>query len=115
MDSRVVVWIREFLLCRSQRVRVGGQLSEEVRVTSGIPQGSVLGPLLFLAYVNNIWRNPESKIRLFADDCIIYRKIVNNYNVQKLKTDLDRLGDWVVENEMKINLNKSTALRFMRA
>ena len=71
VDSRVVVWIREFLLGRTQRVRVGGQLSAEVRVTSGVPQGSVLDPLLFLAYVNDIWRNMESTIRLFADDCVI--------------------------------------------
>jgi hypothetical protein len=68
VDSKVVVWIREFLLCCTQRVRVE-QLSEEVRVTSGIPQGSVLGPLLFLAYINDISRNMESTIRLFADDC----------------------------------------------
>jgi len=54
---------------------VGGQLSDEVRVTSGVPQGSVLGPLLFLAYVNDIWRNMVSTIRLFADDCVIYRKL----------------------------------------
>jgi len=74
VDFRVVVWIREFLLSRTQRVRVGGQLSAEVRVTLGVPQGSVLGPLLFLAYVNVIWRNMESTIRLFADDCLIYRK-----------------------------------------
>ena len=57
VDARVVVWIREFLLGRTQRVRVGGHLSEEIRVTSGVPQGSVLGPLLFLAYVNDIWSN----------------------------------------------------------
>jgi hypothetical protein len=59
VDSRIVVWVGEFLLGRTQRVSVGGQLSEEVRVTSGVPQGSVLGPLLFLAYVNNIWKNTE--------------------------------------------------------
>jgi hypothetical protein len=94
VDSRVDVWIREFLIVRSQRVRVAGQLSEEVRVTSGVPQGSVLGPLLFLVYVNDIWRNIESKITLFADDCIIYREILNNNNIQKLQTDVDRLGDW---------------------
>jgi hypothetical protein len=79
-------------------------------VTSG-----VLGPLLFLAYINNIWRNNESKIRLFVDDCIIYRKTVNNYDVEKLQTDLNRLGDWAVENEMKIDLYQSTTLSFTTA
>jgi len=72
--------------------RMGGQLSAEVRVTSGVPQGSVLGPLLFLAYVNDIWRNMESTIRLFVDDCVIYRKIINNADMEKLQKDLYRLG-----------------------
>jgi hypothetical protein len=85
VDSRVVVWIREFISGRTQRVRVGGQLSEGVRVTSGAPQGSVLGPLLFLAYVNNIRRNTESTIRLFADDCIICRKIINNKDMESCR------------------------------
>jgi len=84
-------------------------------VTSGVPQGSVLGPLLFLAYVNDIWKNLESTIRLFADDCIIYREILNVKDVEQLQTDLDRLVDWVEGNEMTINPNKSKALRFSRA
>jgi len=92
VDSRVVVWIREFLLDRMQRVRVGGQLSAEVRVKSGVPQGSVLGSLLFLAYVNDIWRNMESIIRHFADDYVIYRKMINNADMEKLQKDLVRLG-----------------------
>jgi len=71
MDTRVDIWVREFLLGRTQRVRVGGQLSKEVKVTSGLPQGSVLGPLQFLVYVNDMWRNIDSSIRLFADDCTI--------------------------------------------
>jgi hypothetical protein len=100
---------------RFRRVRVEGHHSEKVRVTSGVPQGSVLGPLLFLAYVNDIWRGIESTIRLFADDCIIYRKILNIRDVEKLQNDLDILGDWAERNEMKINPNKSKALSFTRA
>src|SRR5215831_5727945 len=64
VENRVVEWIKQFLTGRTQRVRVGGELSDEVRVTSRVPQGSVLGPLLFLAYVNDIGRNIESNIRL---------------------------------------------------
>jgi len=115
VDSRVVVWIREFLLGCTQGVRVGGQLSAEVTVTSGVPQGSVLGPLLFLASVNDIWRNRESTIRHFADDCVIYRKIINNADMEKLQKDLDRPWEWAVENAMKINPSKSKAIRFTRA
>ena len=83
--------------------RVDGQLSEKVRGTSGVLQGSVLGHLLFLAYVNDIWRNTDSNIWLFADDCIIYRRITDNSDFEKLQTDLNRLGEWAVENELKIN------------
>ena len=115
VDSRVMVWIREFLLDSTQRVRVGGQLSAEVRITSGVPQGSVLGLLLFLAYVNDIWRNMESTTILFADDCVIYRKIINNADMEKLQKFLDRLEEWAVENAMKINPRKSKAIRFTRA
>jgi hypothetical protein len=74
VDLRVVVWAKEFLLGRSQRVRIDGQLHEEVRVTSRVLQGSVLSPLLLLAHVNDIWSNNESNIRLFADNCVICRK-----------------------------------------
>ena len=57
----------------------------------------------------------ESTIRLFADDCVIYRKIINNADMEKLQKDLDRLGKWEVEIAMKINPSKSKAIRFTRA
>ena len=114
VDWRVAGWIREFLLGRSQRVRVDGHLSEEIAVTSGVPQGSVLGPLLFLAYVNDIWKNVESNIRLFADDCILYRRIRDKRNIDILLADLNRLMEWALVNEMRINPGKSKAVSFIK-
>jgi retron-type reverse transcriptase len=90
VDSRVVVWIREFLLGRTQIARVGGKLSEEVGVTSGVPQRSILFPLLSLAYVNDIRKNMASTVRTFADDCVIYRKIIKNEDVEILQRVLDQ-------------------------
>ena len=57
----------------------------------------------------------ESTIRLFADDCVIYRKIINNADMEKFQKDLYRLGEWAVDNAMKINPSKSKAIRFTRA
>jgi hypothetical protein len=91
------------------------RLSEGVRVTSGVPQGSALGPLLLLAYVNDIWKHNEWTIRLIADDCIIYRNILSNNDVEKLQTDLDRLGERAFENEMIINPAKTKAACFTEA
>ena len=115
MDSRVIFWVRAFLVGRTRRVRVGRQLSKEVKVTPDVPQGYVLGPLLYLVYVNDIWRNFNSCIRIFADDCIIYRKITNKNDIEKLQKYLDTLGEWAVENGMKINPGKNKAIRFTRA
>ena len=69
-----------------------------------------MGPLLFLVYVNDIWRNIESSIRLFADDCIIYRKITNKNDIcRRIWTPW---VEWAVENGIKINPGKSKAVRF---
>ena len=110
MDSRVVVWVREFLVGRTQRFRLGRQLSMEVKVTSGVPQGGVLGSLLFLVYVNDIWRNIDSSIRLFAEECVVKRKITNKNDVEKLYKDLDTWGKWAIENGIKIKPGKSKTM-----
>ena len=79
-----------------------------------MPQGSVFSPLLFLVYVDDIWRNIDTSIILFANDCIMYRKITNKNDKEKLQKDLDTLGEWAVENGIKINPRKSKAIRFTR-
>ena len=68
-----------------------------------------------LASYNNIWRKTEPNIQLFADDCIIYKKIMESSDIDKLQRDLNRLGEWAVENEMKINPGKSKAVSFTKA
>jgi hypothetical protein len=70
---------------------------------------------VFLTYVNDIWRNNESTIRIFSDDCVIYRKITNKEDMEILQKVVDKLGVWAVENAMKINRSKSKAVRFTRA
>ena len=63
----------------------------------------MLGPLLLLDYANDLWRNMVSTIRLFADDRVIYRKIIKSEDTNKLQKVLYRLGEWATENEMRIN------------
>ena len=70
-----VGWIGSFLAGRTQRVVVDGYTSDECPVTSGVPQGSVLGPILFLIFINDIASSIQSSIRLFADHCLLYRQI----------------------------------------
>ena len=91
-------WITSFLSNRKQRVSVNGALSDITDVTSGVPQGSVLGPILFLLYING---NVQSSIRLYADDSIIYSKINSNIDHQILQTDLIQLEKWSDQWQMQ--------------
>ena len=106
VDFSIVIGEKEFLVGRSLRLRLYGQLTEEDRGNSRVPLGYVFGPLLFLAYINDVWRNISSNIRLFADGCVICRKIMDSSGIDKLQTDLNRLWEWAAENEMKINPEK---------
>ena len=79
---------------RHQRVVVNGVRSDWAPVVSGVPQSTVLGPLLFSLHINDITTDIESEIRLFADDCVCYREIENVEDTVKLQKDIDRLGSW---------------------
>ena len=84
-------WIRAFLSDRQQRVVIRGCHSRWTRVTSGVPQGSVLGPLLFLIYINDIPEVVSSSIKIFADDTKVYRSIGSPDDLTELQRDIDSL------------------------
>ena len=99
-------WIKAFLSNRTQRVVVDGEQSGPADVISGVPQGTVLGPTLFLLFINDITQNIDSDIRLFADDCLIYRPIDTPNDHILLQQDLTRLHEWSVQWQMEFNVNK---------
>ena len=91
LQGELLYCIKDFLTGRKQRVMVNNTCSEWSDVTSGIPQGSVLGSILFLAYINDIVNGIQSNIKIFADDTKLYNS-VNNYNI--LQEDLLALSKW---------------------
>ena len=87
ISGNIINWIKAFLLGRSQVVRVNGEKSEETAVLSGIPQGSVLGPLLFVVYINDLPESVKSNIFLFADDTKILKQITSKEDALDLQSD----------------------------
>ena len=90
-SSEVINWIKEYLTDRSQCVEVNGKASEWLPVTNGIPQGSVLGPLLSLIYINDLHDNIISDVYIYADDTKLYREIKTIEDQRILQKDLDTL------------------------
>jgi hypothetical protein len=99
-------WIRSFLSNRTQKVVLEGEHSEEVPVSSGVPQGTVMGPILFLIFINDLPEGLTSTVRLFADDCVIYRQIKSSDDCKQLQRDLDHLFLWETTWQMKFHANK---------
>ena len=109
--GRTKAWISSFLFDQSQRVVLNGAQSSWIPVLSSVPQGTVLGPLLFLLYVNDITHNISSEIRLFADDCILYRQIRMPSDCQQ---DITRLYNWSLTWQMVFNTKKCHILSILR-
>ena len=115
VSNQLVRWIQDFLTDRFQQVSVNGELSEPKKMTSGIPQGSVLGPLLFVVYINDLPDILQSQPYLFADDTKIFRIIKNNRDQQVLQEDLDRLHDWSSTWLLHFHPQKCKSMRIGKA
>ena len=102
IDNNIHTWITSFLTNRIQSVVVDGATSPPTKVISGVPQGTVLGPLLFLLYINDLPSIVSSQVRLFADDCIVYRAIQTVQDQLQLQKDLNNLEQWAKKWGMEL-------------
>ena len=108
--GRVLAWIERFLLGRQQRVVVNGVKSTWSPVLSGIPQGTVLGPTLFLAFVNDLPSSIQSRILMFADDTTVYNKSATSEDREQFQHDLDALSLWSMKWLLPFNSSKCRTL-----
>jgi hypothetical protein len=106
--------LASFLTGRSQRVKISGILSESKPLISGVPQGSVLGPILFAIYVNDLPNilPPSVKSKIFADDFKCYSKISSIVDIDITSEALNRITDWAEAWQMPFSMNKSTLMLF---
>ena len=108
-------WIRSYLTGRTQYVRINNNVSHSIRVTSGVPQGSHLGPLLFILFINDLPTVLNySKILMFADDAKLFIEIASEEDHTHLQSDLDSLVTWCDDNRMDLNIGKCQTISFSR-
>ena len=110
IDGTLLRWIENWLSNRKQRVVLNGKSSDWTDVTSGVPQGSVLGPILFLVYINDIDEGLTCIISKFADDTKIANTVVSNDQAQEMQTNLDKLSNWAKTWQMTFNTEKCKVL-----
>ena len=106
-------WLGSYLCNRTAYVKVAGALSHRYDITSGVPQGSHLGPLIFILFINLCALLQSSKL-LYADDLKIYRSICNSNDVRVLQGDINVLLKWCTRNGMEVNENKCKVISFRR-
>ena len=106
IQGSILNWVENWLNNRKQRVVINGKASEWTNVTSGVPQGSVLGPVLFLVYINDIDEGVTGIISKFADDTKIANTVASNNQVKEMQNNLDKLSEWGQTWQMSFNADK---------
>ena len=104
VSGKLLKFFESYLINRRQRVMINGFYSDYVDIESGVPQGSVLGPLLFLVYINDLEKNIKSNVKFFADDTMLYSVVKNpTITAVDLNHDLDIINQWAYQWKMKFN------------
>ena len=104
-------WINSWLSGRTQQVVLEGKASDPVPVFTGVPQGSVLGPIMFLIFINDLSDYIRSSVCLFADDFVLYMNICSIQDCFILQEDFTSLGQWKADWQMKFNVAKCHSMR----
>ena len=112
IDGKLLQWIGSFLSSRRQCVMVNGTKSAWSEVLSGIPQGSVLGPILFIIYINDLPDTLKGYVKMFADDTKVFSHIRDETDCAVLQHDLDRLSDWSEKWQLKFNVGKCGVIHY---
>ena len=113
IKGKLYNWLESFITNRYQQVMVDGKLSRKEQVISGVPQGTVLGPLMFLLYINDLESEMQhSVLRVFADDSKIVKEIRNEEDHNKLQQDLNISVKWAEENNMELNQKKFQLMQY---
>ena len=110
ITGKVSGWIASWLNGRQQRVVLNGHKSSWIQVLSGVPQGSVLGPLLFIIFVNDLDDGVISKLLKFADDVKLIGPVATERDVDSLRADLQLLVEWSADWQMLFNVEKCKVL-----
>jgi hypothetical protein len=110
LSEKICIWVQDFLSDRKQCVQVNGMKSQWHKVTNGIPQGSVLGPVLFVIYINDLPESVKSDVFLFADDTKNFRKIKDDSDASIIQSDLNELFKWSETWLLKFHPDKCNVL-----
>jgi hypothetical protein len=111
IDGKLLKWISNFLTGRKQRVVMGEVVTEWVEVLSGVPQGSVLGPLLFTIFINDMPDGLVNVCKMFADDSKLLGTIQSGADISVIQSDLDKLSDWASSSGMTFNVKKCKIMK----
>ena len=113
LGTDILRWFQSYLSGRKQLVDIAGTFSDPRTITCGVPQGSILGPLLFLIYVNDMAAVVKNKLLLYADDSAILVSDKNRSNIEaELSSDLELVSQWLVDNKLSLHLGKTEAILF---